>query len=411
MNLPRSNEGPAAPAHNLVVGNHCHSRPTMPLPARDFWTKIQKEIHGKPDREQLRIVRGYLDAWHDSWKGPYWDLKERLRRLAHKLENRETVKGRSGSHDAFHVARQGVAQVGFAGLENTGKSALIHALTGAPTTIADYPFTTTHPSPGILACPGGSLQLVDTPPVMRGLAEGEGPGRPLLHLLSTMDALALVLDSEMDLAPQLELVLAELESGDLATVPGALATVLEPRGKGGIKFGGRQISRDEALAARRLLDEAGVEHAEVVIRTAYSEGELRAQVERRKVLPTVVVAGKSDAEGAARRLDSLRATGTGFTIVAASFFDEASWGVLTEVLVEALGLVRVWLLERGEADADAEPHLVPSAASVEQVAAAARGSTESLRRARVWGTSAPQPGQAVGLHHLVEAGDRLYLET
>lgn len=383
----------------------------MPLPARDFWAKIQKEIRGKPDREQLRVVQGYLDAWHDSWKGPYWDLKERLRRLAHKLEHAGTVTGRGGSHDAFHVARQGLAQVGFVGPQNAGKSALVHALTGAPTTIADYPFATTHPSPGIRACPGGVLQLVDTPPVVRGLAEGEGPGRALLHLLSTMDALAVVLDSEADLVPQLELVLAELKAGDLEAAPGALGTVLRPRGKGGIKLLGREITRDEALAARQILDAAGVKHAAVIVRTVFSEAELRSQVERRRVLPTVVVAGKSDAEGAAGRVDALRAADTRYPIVAASFFDEDSQEQVVEALVHALGLVRVWVLDRGEAGADAEPYLVPVAASVEEVAAAAGTSTDSLRRARVWGPSAPQPGQAVSLHHLVEAEDRLYLET
>ena len=46
----------------------------MPMPARDLWTKIQKELHGRTDREQLRILRRHLDSWHDSWKGPYADL-------------------------------------------------------------------------------------------------------------------------------------------------------------------------------------------------------------------------------------------------------------------------------------------------------------------------------------------------
>ena len=62
----------------------------MPLPARDLWAKIQKEIRGQPEREQLRILQSYLDGWHDSWKGPYWDLKERLRKLVRKLENTES---------------------------------------------------------------------------------------------------------------------------------------------------------------------------------------------------------------------------------------------------------------------------------------------------------------------------------
>lgn len=383
----------------------------MPLPARDFWAKIQKEIRGKPDREQLRIVQGYLDAWHDSWKGPYWDLKERLRRLVRKLENTEAVKGRGGSHDTFHVVRQGVAQIAFVGPENSGKSALVHALTGAPTTIADYPFATTHPSPGIRTCSGGNLQLVDTPPVIRGLSEGEGPGRALLHLLSTVDSLAIVLDSESDLAPQLDLILAELESGDLEVMPGSLSTVLRRRGKGGVKFLGLEIDRDESRVARQVLEGAGVEHAEVIVRSTFSETELRAQVERRKVLPSVVIAGKSDADGAEGRVDALRDSRARFPIVAAGFFDEAGQENAVAALLDSLTLMRVWVLDRGDDASDAEPHLLPRGASIADLAGSAHTSAESLRRVRVWGASAAQPGQTVGLHHLVEAEDRVHFES
>lgn len=79
-----------------------------------------------------------------------------------------------------------------AGAPNTGKSALIQALTGVGTVVADYPFSTVHPVPDMLGGDGGALQLIDTPPVVPGLADGEGPGRPLLHLMSLADVLAVV---------------------------------------------------------------------------------------------------------------------------------------------------------------------------------------------------------------------------
>ena len=106
----------------------------------------------------------------------------------------------------------------------------------------------------------------------------------------------------------------------------------------------------------------------------------------------------------------LRRGGAPFPTVRASFFDEDYDGLMG-ALLDALGLVRVWVLERGEPEAEATPHLVPRAATIEQVAAAAHMGADSLRRARVWGDSTAQPGQTVALHHLVEAGDRVYLEA
>ena len=111
------------------------------MPTRDLWTKIQKEIGGKADREQLRIVERHLNGWHDSWRGPYADMKKRLLKLSQKLETTQSEK--FCDHTAsLHVKRQGAAQVALIGVSNSGKSALVYALTGAPTVIADYPFAT-----------------------------------------------------------------------------------------------------------------------------------------------------------------------------------------------------------------------------------------------------------------------------
>ena len=67
----------------------------MPMPANDLWVKIQKELGEKSNREQLRVLKRHLDGWHDSWKGPYADLKKKLLKLSSKLEKIQSVR----SHD------------------------------------------------------------------------------------------------------------------------------------------------------------------------------------------------------------------------------------------------------------------------------------------------------------------------
>jgi len=46
----------------------------MPMPARHLWSQIQKQMQGRSEPEQLRILRGHLDGLHDEWKSPYKDL-------------------------------------------------------------------------------------------------------------------------------------------------------------------------------------------------------------------------------------------------------------------------------------------------------------------------------------------------
>ena len=154
------------------------------MPARHLWSHIQKQTRGRSEEEQLQILRRNLDELHDEWKGPYKDLRDCLRRQVAKLEGHEATRSKSGQSDPFHVRRQGDARIVLAGGPNSGKSALVATLTGAAVTVADYPFATTVPLPDMLPCGAGVLQLIDTPPVVAGLAEGQGPGRPLLHLFS-----------------------------------------------------------------------------------------------------------------------------------------------------------------------------------------------------------------------------------
>lgn len=103
----------------------------MAVPASDLWIKIQKELSGKSNQDQIALIRRYLDDWPDEWKGPYQELKERLIRLASRLQTTESVKSSRAREDPFHVKRGGAAQVALIGPTNSGKSALIGTLTNA----------------------------------------------------------------------------------------------------------------------------------------------------------------------------------------------------------------------------------------------------------------------------------------
>jgi len=71
--------------------------------------------------------------------------------------------------------------------------------------IADYPFTTRMPLPGMMKFENIQIQMVDTPPLMDEYAESG-----LFNLIRQAEALAIVLDLTEDCRTQIELLMEEL---------------------------------------------------------------------------------------------------------------------------------------------------------------------------------------------------------
>jgi uncharacterized protein len=385
---------------------------TMPVPASDLWIKIQKELSGKSNQDQIAVIRRYLDDWPDEWKGPYQELKERLIKLTRRLQTVESVKSASAREDPFHVKRGGDAQVALIGVTNSGKSALVATLTNARTDVSDYPFTTQLPIPGMLVEHGAAIQIVDTPPIVSGIAAGEGCGPRLLQLIRGADAVGIVVDLSADPVAQMELVQQELATASIRLLPQPAATLLLARGKGGIKFNGIPIAKEQRVHAATLLAAHGVANAEIVVRSGLALDELAVQLDHGRLMPALIIGNKNDVPGAESALAHLRAHWPGFRLVDVNFLDGANFDRLKAGIFDSLGVVRVFLLERPAPDAPDATLIVPRASSIADVVEhAATGRTIHPALVRVWGTSVRFPGQSVGLEHLVHDGDRIHLQS
>lgn len=384
----------------------------MPIPASGLWNKIQRELGGKSNPEQIAIIRRYLDDWPDEWKGPYQELKERLVKLARRLQTTESVKSSSAREDPFHVKRGGDAQVALVGLVNSGKSALVATLTNARVEVSDYPFTTLLPSPGMLYHRGAAIQIVDTPPIVPGLARGEGSGPRLLQLVRGVDAVGIVVDLSEEPLTQLEVVRQELATANIKLLPAPIGTVLELRARGGIKFRGVAIPKEDRNIAAGILAEHGITNAEVIVRSKLMKDELLAQIARERLLPTIFVGNKNDLPGTDTALALLQSEYANFTVVDVNFLDATNFDQLQVGIFGILGLVRVFLLERAAPDAPETTLIVPRASSIADVVEhAPPPRQEHTALARIWGPSVRHPGQSVGLEHLVQDGDRIHLRS
>jgi ribosome-interacting GTPase 1 len=139
------------------------------------------------------------------------DLKRRLAKLR---EEGERHRGKGG-FDLFHIPRQGAGQALVLGLPNSGKSALVTALTQARPQVAPFPFTTHAPLPGMMRFEDVQIQLVDLPPYT---TDGMPPG--MIGALRNADLLVVCLDiSAPDLLDQAEATFAVLADKGLS-LPG-----------------------------------------------------------------------------------------------------------------------------------------------------------------------------------------------
>src|SRR5687768_2639213 len=126
---------------------------------------------------------------------------------------RQFTRGEEGENRRLALELRVLADVGLLGLPNGGKSSLIRAVSSARPKVADYPFTTLHPSLGVVRAGGDrSFVIADIPGLIEGAAEGAGLGVQFLrHLARTSILLHIVDITEQDLAKDVRVIAAEVK--------------------------------------------------------------------------------------------------------------------------------------------------------------------------------------------------------
>ncbi len=90
------------------------------------------------------------------------DLKSKIARLKIDIATKASTTSKSTLKP---IQRQGAGRVLLIGSPNVGKSQLLAALTRAKPLVADYPYSTHLPMPGMMSMEDCPVQLVDMPPI------------------------------------------------------------------------------------------------------------------------------------------------------------------------------------------------------------------------------------------------------
>jgi len=277
------------------------------------------------------------------------DLKRRIAKLRNEVQQRK--KGAARGKPFYQIDKEGAGQIVLIGGPNAGKSMLLAALTNAEPEVADYPFTTRAPQPGMCAYENVQFQMVDLPPIAPEFAEGW-----LYGIIRTADAAVIVVDlAADDLLSDTSAVLDQLGAANIRLVPGAPDVPGEKR----------------AFAVANKLDVHGAGDRLAMLR------EFLGQL---PVLPVSAVAGTG--------LDSLR-----------------------EQMFELLDVIRVYSKPPGKKVDLSAPFILRRGATVLDAADAIhKDFVAKLKYARLWGGETYQ-GQMVGRDHVLKDGDILELHA
>jgi len=289
--------------------------------------------------EMLRVIPKHKGTDHMQA-----DLKGRIA----KLRKEGGKKGGKGGF-SYIVPREGAGQVAMVGPPNTGKSALVAALTHATPAVADYPFTTREPVPGMMPFEDIAFQLVDLPPVSAQHAEAW-----VFDLIRYADLVWIVVDGER-----------------------AIEGVDEAR---------------RVLAAHNI--------------GLYPAGETPSYLDAAVQQPAIIVMTKADRPGVAESVAVVEELlESRWHVLAVSSVDGAGAEALKQATFRAFDIIRVYTKQPGKPRDGSAPFALRRGATVGDLAERIhKDLAGSMKFARVWGPSAFE-GQAVQKDHVLADRD------
>jgi hypothetical protein len=280
-------------------------------------------------------------------------LRADLRRKLSKLKDTGSQK-KGGKHiDIFHVPRSGAGQIVLIGTPNCGKSSIVAGLSKAKVNVADFPFASNAPVPGMVKFEDIQIQLVDMPPIT---ADYSAPGQ--VGTYRNCDLIAIVIDLSEDVEEQMLICLDFLESRNL------------------------------------LIDSETPEHD--------SQGNVLGK-------KAFCICTKSDIAKPGELEDLKKFSKYPFDFVEVSAVRDGGLEGLPEELFKQLEIIRIYSKPPGKTADMTDPFTLPVGSTVMDLATAVhRQLAEKLRFARIWGTGV-YDGQNTQRNHVLNDKDIIEL--
>lgn len=307
----------------------------MPANLPPQYYELERTFKEESDpREKLRLAEELLRIMpkHKGTDKLQADMKAKISKLKKEIEG-----GGGKSHGARqvqahdHIEKEGAGQVILIGPPNSGKSSLVDAMTHAEPLVADYPYSTREPMPGMTDFETVQLQLIDTPPISPDLYENYLSG-----LIRNADIVVLVADLGAEkMSDDLRFILNKLEEKRIILKPTVTGRLEDPR-------------------------------------YAYKK--------------TVICAHKEYEDEDGQKRVKLKELFPDFPMVATSILDDDSLELFRKTCFEALAIMRIYTKPIGQEADFKDPIILPIGGTVEEAAVSLhKDFAKKLKFAKIWG--------------------------
>jgi len=306
----------------------------MPANLPPQYYELEREFKSERDpREKLRLAQELLRMMpkHKGTDKLQADMKAKISKYRKELEGGSKSSGAKQAKSVDHVEKEGAGQIVLIGPPNSGKSSLLDSLTNAQPLVADYPYSTREPLPGMMTFETVQLQLVDTPPISDDLYENY-----MSNLVRNADLVLLVCDlSDENLLGHLEVVI-------------------------------------------RLLEEK-----RIILKAEFED---QPEDPRLMIKKTILCAHKTHDDESGERKQRLAERFPGFEMVETSIIDDESLEKLKRALFDGLSIIRVYTKHVGKEPELINPVILPIGGTVEDAAIDIhKDFGKKLKFAKIWG--------------------------
>lgn len=318
----------------------------------DFLKARERFQEASTDEEKLDALQEMLVTIpkHKGTEKMRADIKRRIAKL--KEQGQKSKKGRGSGIES--IDREGAGQVVLIGPPNTGKSSLLAYLTNAKPNIADYPFSSTLPVPGMMAYQDIAIQIIDLPPISAEYSESW-----VYNMVRNAD-LAII-------------VVAAADDGD--------------------------SKEDLSAAAAQVIEQLALRHT-LLVRKCSDKTDWRT-VE----VPALIVLNKSDLVEERYVAEAADELSLLLPASAISTISGVGMDKFLETIFSALSVLRIYTKLPGKEPDLTAPYTLPVGSVVlDVVNAVHRELVVRLKFVRIWG-SGKFDGQKIPTDHVLQDGD------
>jgi small GTP-binding protein len=380
----------------------------LPAEAKKKWNEAST---ARNPRQKLQLLQEFLSLVpkHKGTEKLRAQVKTKMATLRREAEEKKQKKATARGPKLF-IEKEGAAQIVILGPTKTGRSSLLASITNAKVEVSNYPFTTREPIPGMLPFEDLQFQIVETPAIIKGAAEGKAWGQQTLASARNADGLILMVDLTRNPRKQLSLILNELENARILVKKPAARVEIERKHMGvGLRiFVTGQLVNCTLKDVETLLKSYKITNAIVKIHGNATLDDVEDSIFESAVFrPTIIVANKLDIKEATKNLKEFKKhVGGRLNIIPVSCKTGFGLENLGAELFKSLEIIRIYTKEPSSKDPSPAPFILKKNSTVAKLAKQIH--SDFYRRfsyARVWAKRLPFSPQKVGLSFVLDDKD------